>query len=157
MKKTIVLGGGCFWGVEAYYRRMDGVLDTEVAYANGHTENPTYEEVCSHTTGHAEVVKVVYDPERISLETLLEKLFDVIDPTLINRQGPDIGEQYRSGIYYTDPEDRERIDAFIEEKASAYDLPIATEVEPLEAYYPAEDYHQRYLEKNPNGYCHIPL
>jgi methionine-S-sulfoxide reductase len=136
---------------------MDGVLDTEVAYANGHTENPTYEEVCSHTTGHAEVVKVVYDPERISLETLLEKLFDVIDPTLINRQGPDIGEQYRSGIYYTDPEDRERIDAFIEEKASAYDLPIATEVEPLEAYYPAEDYHQRYLEKNPNGYCHIPL
>lgn len=155
--KEIYLAGGCFWGVEAYYKRMDGVVDTEVGYANSRMESPSYKEVCTGRTDAAETVKIVYDEEKITLEEILKALFKVIDPTLINRQGPDIGSQYRSGIYYTDDGDRETIEKFIENGKGDYKMPIATEVMKLENFYEAEDYHQDYLDKNPDGYCHIKL
>lgn len=155
--KKIVLGGGCFWGMEAYFKRFKGVLKTEVGYANGHTLEPTYKEVCSNTSGHAEVLYIEYDPEVITLEFLLTHLWKVIDPTLLNRQGGDIGSQYRTGIYYYDASDVPTIKASKEAEQKKYDKPIVTEVEPLNYYYPAEEYHQDYLTKNPGGYCHIKL
>ncbi|GAB6107150.1 peptide-methionine (S)-S-oxide reductase MsrA [Fusibacter bizertensis] len=155
--KKIVLGGGCFWGMEAYFKRFKGVLKTEVGYANGHTTEPTYQEVCSNTTGHAEVLWIAYEPEEISLETLLAHLWKVIDPTSLNRQGGDIGSQYRTGIYYFDPSDLEVINASKAKEQEKYEKPIVTEVEPLKYYFAAEEYHQDYLTKNPNGYCHIKL
>lgn len=155
--KTIYLAGGCFWGVQEYFSRIEGVLETEVGYANGKTENPTYEEVCRMGTGHAETVKVVYDEKVLSLETVLERLFRIIDPTVKNRQGPDVGAQYRTGIYTVEEEDLKTARAFVEKAAPAYDRPVVTEVRPLENYYPAEAYHQDYLKKNPGGYCHIDL
>jgi len=155
--KSIVIAGGCFWGVEAYFSQLGGVLNTEVGYANGKTENPTYEAVCSHLTEHAEVCKMEYDPSVISLEELLERFFRIVDPTSWNRQGPDIGDQYRNGIYYTDEEDESVIRAYIDSKRPQYEDPIVTEIEPIKSYYKAEEYHQNYLKKNPNGYCHINL
>lgn len=155
--KKIVLGGGCFWGMEAYFKRFEGVLKTEVGYANGHTLEPTYKEVCSNTSGHAEVLYIEYDPAVITLELLLTHLWKVIDPTLLNRQGGDIGSQYRTGIYYYDVSDVPTIEASKEAEQTKYDKPIVTEVEPLKYYYPAEEYHQDYLTKNPGGYCHIKL
>lgn len=155
--KSIVIAGGCFWGVEAYYGQLDGVVETEVGYANGKTENPTYEEVCSLMTGHAEVCKIIYDPDKITLESLLERFFRIVDPTAWNRQGPDVGDQYRNGIYFIDPEDEPIILSYVNSRRAEYDEPLVTEIEPLKAYYPAEDYHQKYLKKNPNGYCHVNL
>ncbi|HPT78309.1 MAG TPA: peptide-methionine (S)-S-oxide reductase MsrA [Candidatus Atribacteria bacterium] len=153
--KEIVLAGGCFWGVEEFMSRVDGVLETTVGYANGHTENPTYEEVCTNKTGHAEACLVKYDESRISLEQLLDKFWFIVDPTVMNRQGNDIGTQYRTGIYYTDSEDLEVILRSKSREQSKYDKPIVTEIEPLRCFYPAEEYHQKYLKKNPGGYCHI--
>jgi peptide-methionine (S)-S-oxide reductase len=155
--KKIVLGGGCFWGMEAYFKRFEGVLRTEVGYANGHTLEPTYKEVCSNTSGHVEVLLIEYDPEVITLEFLLGHLWKVIDPTLLNRQGGDIGSQYRTGIYYLDEMDLPVIEASILSEQTKYEKTIVTEVEPLNYYYPAEEYHQDYLTKNPGGYCHIKL
>jgi len=155
--KNIVIAGGCFWGIEAYYGQLKGVISTEVGYANGKTKEPTYEEICSHLTGHAEVVKIEYDPSIISLEDLLERFFRIVDPTSWNRQGPDIGDQYRNGIYYTDPSDKDLINAYVDKQRSKYSDLIVTEIEPLNYYYKAEEYHQKYLQKNPNGYCHINL
>lgn len=155
--KNIVIAGGCFWGVEAYYGQLKGILNTEVGYANGKTENPTYQAVCSHLTGHAEVVKIEYDPSVISLDDLLERFFRIVDPTAWNRQGPDVGDQYRNGIYFTDPEDEAVIKAYVDKQRPKYSDLIVTEIEPLKYYYKAEDYHQKYLQKNPNGYCHINL
>lgn len=155
--KTIVLAGGCFWGVDEYFSRIDGINETEVAYANGTKENPTYEEVCAHKTGHAEVCKIGYDEKKINLDAILERFFRIIDPTLINRQGSDIGDQYRTGIYYTDTQDKMTIKSFILNEQSKTELKIQTEVEELKSYYAAEDYHQKYLKKNPGGYCHINL
>ncbi len=155
MEKEIYLAGGCFWGTEKYFSNINGVVETEVGYANGKTEYPTYEEVCYGGTGHAETVMVVYDPQKISLEFLLDLYYDVIDPTSINRQGGDFGPQYRTGIYYVDEGDKDIILQSIAELQTKYAEPIAIEVAPLENYYPAEDYHQEYLNKNPNGYCHI--
>lgn len=155
--KEIVLAGGCFWGVDAYFARKEGVASTRSGYANGTTENPTYEQVCAGKTGHAEAVHVKYDASVLSLETLLEKFFKVIDPTVRNRQGNDIGTQYRTGIYYMDEEDRSVVEDFIARKAKDYARPIVTEVEPLRCFYDAEEYHQDYLKKNPRGYCHIDL
>lgn len=155
--KEIFFAGGCFWGVEEFFSRIDGVEDTEVGYANGITEDPDYKQVCTGTTGFAEACQIKYDPEVISLDTLLDKLFSVIDPTLIDRQGPDIGNQYRTGIYYLDEADRPVIEAYFEKVRSNYDLPIRTELEPLKNFYEAEEYHQDYLKKNPGGYCHIKL
>lgn len=155
--KTIVLGGGCFWGMEAYFKRLHGILKTEVGYANGQTLEPTYKEVCTNTTGHAEVLYLEYDPSLITLETILTHLWKVIDPTLLNRQGGDIGSQYRTGIYYLDEADVPVIHASRDNEQLKYEKPIVTEVEPLKYYYPAEEYHQDYLTKNPGGYCHIKL
>ena len=155
--KKIMLGGGCFWGLEAYFKRLNGVLKTEVGYANGQTLEPTYEQVCSNTSGHAEVLDLTYDPELISLDTLLAHLWKVIDPTALNRQGGDIGSQYRTGIYYYEVEDLPVIEASRDEEAKKYEKPIVTEVLPVNYYFPAETYHQDYLTKNPGGYCHIKL
>ena len=155
MKKEIYLAGGCFWGTEKYLQSIPGVIITEVGYANGKTQNPTYEEVCHKNTGHAETVKVVYEDEQISLDFLLKLFYDVIDPTSINRQGGDTGSQYRTGIYYVDGSDAMMIEKSIEELQIKYKEKIAIERTGLDNYFRAEDYHQKYLDKNPNGYCHI--
>lgn len=155
MKKEIYLAGGCFWGTEKYFANIKGVLETEVGYANGKTENPTYETVCKEDTGHAETVKVVYDDCKVGLPFLLNMYFKVIDPTSLNRQGGDTGTQYRTGIYYIDESEYETIYKSILELQKQYKEKIQIEVRPLRNYYSAETYHQKYLDKNPNGYCHI--
>ena len=154
---TIYLAGGCFWGIEAYMKKLPGVRDTDVGSANGNTENPTYEQVCYDNTGHAETVKVVYDPALISTEQLLDGFFKVVDPTSINRQGNDRGSQYRSGIYYVDEADKAIAESAAARQKENYKDPVVTEILPLNQFYLAEDYHQDYLDKNPGGYCHINL
>lgn len=154
--KEIYLAGGCFWGTEKYLSGIHGIVKTDVGYANGNTENPTYEEVCHNNTGHAETVRVFYDPQQVGLGFILDLYYDVIDPTSVNRQGGDIGSQYRTGIYYVDENDLPIIQDSIRNLQEKYDKPIAIEVLPLKNYYLAEEYHQKYLDKNPNGYCHIP-
>lgn len=156
MSNTIVLAGGCFWGVEKYLSLIPGVLETETGYANGKTKNPSYEQVCRDNTGHAEAVKVVYDNDLITLKQLLERFFEVIDPTSLNRQGNDRGEQYRTGIYYTQSEDLEVIQEALEELQERYNKKVVIESLPLHNYSTAEEYHQRYLDHHPDGYCHIP-
>lgn len=153
--KKIVLGGGCFWGVEKFFAMIPGVIKTEVGYANGKTENPTYEEVCYKDTGFVEVCYITYDENLVSLDILLDKYWRIIDPTTLNRQAGDIGTQYRSGIYYINESDLDIINKSKRKIQEQYREPIVTEVRPLEKYYSAEGYHQNYLEKNPNGYCHI--
>lgn len=153
--ESIVVAGGCFWGVEEYYRRLKGVTNTFVGYAQGHTSNPTYKEVCSGTTGYVEAVEVSYDATQISLVQILDHLFRMIDPTLLNRQGNDIGTQYRTGIYPKNDNDFLICKDFIENRQSFYDKPIVTELEMLKTYVLAEPMHQMYLEVNPQGYCHI--
>ena len=155
MKKVIYLAGGCFWGTEKYLANITGIQLTEVGYANGNTVNPTYEEVCYNNTGHAEAVKVEYDDEKIGLPYILELYYDVINPVSINRQGGDIGSQYRTGIYFIDESDEAVIRESINELQKKYKEKIAIEVKPLANYYRAEEYHQKYLDKNPQGYCHI--
>lgn len=155
--KKIVLAGGCFWGVEEFISRIPGVISTEVGYANGRTLNPTYEDVCYKNTYFAEVCYVTYDENKLSLDSLLDKFWSIINPTTLNRQGPDVGSQYRSGIYYVDEADLDIILKSREKLQQSYDKKIVTEVEPLENYYAAEEYHQKYLKKNPGGYCHIKL
>jgi peptide-methionine (S)-S-oxide reductase len=154
--QTIALGGGCFWCTEAVYVKVRGVTDVESGYSNGRVKSPSYQDVCSGTTGHAEVVKLEYDPSQITTRQILEIFFTTHDPTQLNRQGNDTGTQYRGGIYYTTPEQKAEADAIIAEltRENAFDAPIVTEVRPLENYWPAEDYHQDYFEKNPfQGYC----
>jgi peptide methionine sulfoxide reductase msrA/msrB len=155
--RDIWLAGGCFWGVQAYMARIYGVASTTVGYANGQTASPTYEDVLHRGTGHAETVHVRYDPARVSLRPLLEAFLDIIDPTVRDRQGNDVGSQYRTGIYYGDPGDLEVIEQVLAEEQKKHDRPIVTEVLPLSGYSLAEQYHQDYLEKNPGGYCHIDL
>ncbi|KAF5035435.1 Peptide methionine sulfoxide reductase MsrA/MsrB [anaerobic digester metagenome] len=151
----IYLAGGCFWGMEKYLAAIHGVQATQVGYANGNTENPTYEEVCNQNTGHAETVYVIYDSDILPLEFLLELYYEAVDPVSHNRQGGDIGEQYRTGIYFVDEDDRAVIEHSITRLQSRYNKPIAIEVMPLRNFSPAEEYHQKYLSKNPGGYCHI--
>ena len=153
--KEIHLAGGCFWGLEAYMQKLNGVEDAISGYANGKTENPTYKDL--HTSGHAETVKVIYKPEIISLEDLLTHYLRVVNPVSVNKQGNDIGTQYRSGIYYTDKNDKKVIDNILKKEQTKHDKPIAIEVLPLKHFFEAEEYHQDYLFKNPNGYCHIDL
>lgn len=155
MRETIYLAGGCFWGTQRYFDCLPGVLETEVGYANGKTAAPSYEQVKHENTGHAETVRVTYDPEKLSLEELLEQYYKVIDPTSVNKQGGDIGTQYRTGIYYTAEAQRETAAASLAALQKGYDKPLAVECQPLENFYTAEEYHQKYLEKNPHGYCHI--
>ena len=157
MKREIYFAGGCFWGTEHFFKLMEGVTETQVGYANGTLENPTYEQVCTHTTGHAETVRVQYDPELIGLDFLLDMFFKAIDPTLKDQQGHDVGPQYRTGIYFTDPADLPVIEQRVAVEAERYFKPIVTEVLPLKCFYPAEERHQDYLGKNPDGYCHLPL
>lgn len=155
--KEIYLAGGCFWGTEHFFKQIHGVTDTETGFANGDTESPTYEEVYTDKTGFAETVKVCYDEDKISLDFLLEMFFLAIDPTLLNQQGHDVGTRYRTGVYYTDASDIETIQKVFEEKQKLYDKPIVTEVEKLKCFYPADEYHQDYLDKHPDGYCHLPV
>lgn len=154
---TIYFAGGCFWGLEAYMEKLYGVYDAVSGYANGKTVDPTYKEVSTGETGHAETVKVSYDPNKISLDKLIRYLLMVIDPTSVDKQGNDIGSQYRTGIYYVDENDRQVIEHRLKKEQAKYDKKIVVEVEKLDNFYEAEDYHQDYLDKNPGGYCHIDL
>ena len=153
--KTIYLAGGCFWGTQKFFDQFDGVVRTEVGYANGPDSAPTYQDVC-RSSGHAETVLIEFDEERVSLAELLRYYFMVIDPVSVNRQGHDIGIQYRTGIYYTDPDMLPVIREICDEEAEKIGAPLAVEVGPLVNFFPAEEYHQKYLDKNPGGYCHIP-
>jgi peptide-methionine (S)-S-oxide reductase len=150
-------GAGCFWGVEAAFRRIDGVTDAAVGYAGGHKEKPTYREICSHGTGHAEVVEVEYDPAQVSYEALLSAFWEMHDPTQFNRQGPDVGDQYRSVIFFHSPEQREAALASKERLDAGGELPhpVATLIEKAPTFWRAEEYHQRYLEKNSAAACNL--
>ena len=153
--KEIYFAGGCFWGTEHFFKQIIGVLAVESGYANGDTISPTYKEVCKGDTNFAETVKVIYNPTVVSLELLLELYFQTIDPTILNRQGNDIGTQYRTGIYHIDKADKSLIDKALVQLQTEYSKPILVENLALENYYSAEDYHQDYLDKNPSGYCHL--
>lgn len=155
-KQVLVLGGGCFWCTESVYKEVNGVTDVESGYSNGQVKQPSYEMVCTGTTGHNEVVRLEYDPAKISTREILEIFFVVHDPTTPNRQGNDVGTQYRSGIYFTTPEQQQVAQSLIDEltKDDAFGRPIVTELKPLDNYWPAEAYHQDFFERNPNqGYC----
>lgn len=156
-QSEIYFAGGCFWGTEHFMKQIDGVTNTRVGYANGKMsiKNPTYEQVCNDNTGFAETVEVSYDPRQADLKLLIELFFKTIDPTSINRQGNDIGSQYRTGIYYTNTDDLPIIKETVEALAKNYTKPIVVKIQPLSNFYPAEDYHQDYLDKHPDGYCHI--
>lgn len=156
-ERDIYLAAGCFWGAEKYLKLIEGVTFTEVGFANGNTENPTYKEVYTDQTGYAETVHLRYNPSIVSLRFLLEMYFKAIDPTSLNKQGEDEGTRYRTGIYYSDSADRTVIDEVVAEEAKQYGLPLCVEVEPLRNFYPADEYHQDYLDKNPSGYCHLPV
>ena len=152
---TIYLAGGCFWGTEHFMKMIHGVENAEVGYANSNVPDPTYREVCTGRTGAAETVKVTYNPKEVSLPFLLNLYYETIDPTSLNKQGNDRGTQYRTGIYYTDPSELPVIEQSVANLQKKYSKPLAIEVGPLKNFYPAEDYHQDYLDKNPGGYCHI--
>jgi len=153
--RTIYLAGGCFWGVEKYLSLLPGVVSTETGYANGLTENPCYEDVCHKNSGHAETVRVVYDSEKLSLTYLLDRFYEVVNPVSLNRQGNDIGTQYRTGVYFVDGADEEIILGSIALLQESHCEQVMIEVKPLSHFFPAEEYHQKYLDKNPGGYCHI--
>lgn len=154
---VIYLAGGCFWGVEAFISRLQGVNNTEVGYANGIDLAPTYEKVCTGKTGHVETVKVTYNPKIISLVEILENFFKIIDPYVKNRQGSDIGTQYRTGIYWQEESQKDIVINFLKSKQKEAPEKIVVEAYPISCFYPAEAYHQKYLEKNPHGYCHVDL
>ena len=156
MLHTIYLAGGCYWGVEKYMANMPGVEETEVGFANGHIEAPAYVQVKKGDTGHAETVRVVYDDAVIPLEKLLRLFLRIIDPTSFEKQGEDVGNQYRTGVYWTDAADEAVVRAELAGLQGAYAAPLAVEALPLDCFYPAEEYHQKYLDKTPGGYCHVP-
>ncbi len=156
MQKEIYLAGGCYWGVEKYVSNIHGVLETEVGFANGTVAAPTYEQVKRGDTGHAETVRVRYDPEQLPLTALLRLFYKIIDPTSVDRQGGDVGRQYRTGVYYTDPADLPAIEKTLADLAeTVHPGKVAVECLPLACFYPAEEYHQKYLDKTPGGYCHV--
>ena len=157
MQKEIYLAAGCFWGAEHFFKQIDGVTLTQVGFANGHTANPTYQEVYTDTTGFAEAVRLQYDPLRVSLPFLLQMYFKAVDPTSLNQQGEDRGTRYRTGIYYVDSDDLPFINLAMAEEAPKYGLPLCVEVLPLQCFFRAEEYHQDYLVNNPDGYCHLPV
>ena len=156
LKKDIYLAAGCFWGAEHYFKQIRGVVATEAGYANGNIFHPTYEEVKTDCTGYAEAVHVIFDTEVIGLERILQLYFKAIDPLSVNRQGADSGIRYRTGIYYTDPADLPSIHNIYDRVSGELKAPLAVEVKPLKNFYKAEEYHQDYLDKHPDGYCHIP-
>jgi len=157
MTKDIYLAGGCFWGAEHFFKQIEGVVLTEVGFANGHTPDPTYRQVYTDNTGYAETVHVRYDTEKVGLKFLLRMFFKAIDPTSLNKQGGDEGTRYRTGVYYVDEADAEKIHEVFVEEQKKWEDPIMVEVQPLRVFHLAEDYHQDYLDKNPSGYCHLPL
>ncbi len=152
-----IFAAGCFWGVQYYFDQVPGVIETEVGYIGGHIDSPSYEQVCTHTTGHAEATKITYDPNKITYETLLKQFFRMHDPTQVNRQGPDVGDQYRSAIFYKDEEQKQVAQKVINglNKSGKFKKPIATTLEPAGKFWPAEDYHQKHTEKTGMGACHI--
>lgn len=152
--KKIIVAGGCFWGVEAYFKQKPNIKDTTVGYANSNKDNPDYRLVCTGTTNAAEAVELIYEGD---LKEVLDTLFHIIDPTVLNRQGNDRGSQYRTGIYYETEQDKDYAESYIRSIAGNYSKPIVTEVAALENFWPAEENHQDYLDKNPGGYCHIDL
>ena len=156
-QEVIYLAGGCFWGVEAFISRLKGVNNTEVGYANGRDLAPTYEKVCTGRTGHAETVKATYNPKIITLNEILENFFKIIDPYSLNRQGSDIGTQYRTGIYWQENSQKDTVLNFLKEKQRQSTKRIVVEAHAIGSFYPAEAYHQKYLERNPQGYCHVDL
>ncbi len=156
MSESAIFAAGCFWGVEAAFRQVPGVLDVVVGYTGGHTENPTYEQVCSDRTGHAEAVLVTFDPAVVSYDHLLEVFWKMHDPTQMNRQGPDVGTQYRSAIFYRSPEQEAAARASLEREQRRSAKPIATQLAPAARFWPAEAYHQRYFERH-NVACHVPV
>lgn len=155
MNKAI-FAAGCFWGVQFYFDQVPGVTKTTAGYTGGHIENPTYEQVCSHTTGHAEAVLIEFDAKKVSYETLCRQFFRMHDPTQLNRQGPDVGDNYRSAIFYFDQDQRRTAEKARDEAQADFDAPIVTVIEPAARFYEAEDYHQKYAERTGNGQCHIP-
>ena len=157
MIKDIYLAGGCFWGAEHFFKQIEGVVSTEVGFANGFTPYPTYKQVYTDTTGYAETVHVRYDCDRVGLKFLLRMFFKAIDPTSLNKQGEDEGTRYRTGIYFVDEEDLPKIRVVYDEEQRKVSAPFVVEVEPLQNFFKAEEYHQDYLDKNPDGYCHLPL
>lgn len=157
MERQATFGAGCFWGVEAAFRRLDGVTSTAVGYAGGFTEQPTYEQVCSHHTGHAEVVEVTYDPDKVPYEQLLAVFWAEHDPTQLNRQGPDVGDQYRSVILVHDAEQRAAAEVSRDRVQKRLSRPVVTQIEDAPTFWPAEDYHQQYLQKRGLASCHVSL
>ena len=157
MSKVIYLAGGCYWGVQKYIDQLPGILETEVGFANGTVVAPSYKQVCAGDTGHTETCRVVYDEIVMPLKVLLHLFFRIIDPTQVDRQGHDVGYQYRTGIFYADPEDLPVISEAVHALAAQYEAPLALAVEPCTSFYPAEEDHQKYLDKRPGGYCHVPL
>lgn len=155
-RETAIFAAGCFWGVQYYFDEVPGVLESEVGYTGGDVEYPTYEQVCDHTTGHAEAVKLVFDPNKVSYETLLRHFFRLHDPTQLNRQGPDIGDNYRSAIFYTTESQRETAERILEElNDTDFSGKIVTEITAAGDWWPAEDYHQKYTERTGHGMCHV--
>jgi methionine-S-sulfoxide reductase len=156
-KESAVFGAGCFWGVQYYFDQVPGVIDTEVGYTGGHLDDPSYEAVLTHTTGHAEALKIEYDPEKVSYQTLLKHFFRLHDPTQLNRQGPDVGENYRSAIFYLDDKQKQAAQKMIEklDRSGKYKKPIVTTLEKFTKFWPAEDYHQKFTQKTGRGACHV--
>ncbi|HVX58879.1 MAG TPA: peptide-methionine (S)-S-oxide reductase MsrA [Candidatus Saccharimonadales bacterium] len=152
-----IFAAGCFWGVQYYFDQVPGVVGTVVGYIGGHVDHPSYEQVCAHTTGHAEAVSIDFDPTKVSYETLLKQFFRMHDPTQLNRQGPDIGDNYRSAIFYLDNDQKKEAEALIDQlNKSEFDGKIATTLEKAGKFWPAEDYHQKFTERTGQGMCHIP-
>jgi peptide-methionine (S)-S-oxide reductase len=151
-----MFAAGCFWGVQFYFDQVPGITQTTVGYSGGHTENPTYEEVCTHTTGHAEVLLLGFDPEVVSYESLVKQFFRMHDPTQLNRQGPDVGDSYRSAIFYFDETQKATAEQIRNQAQPNFDKPIVTQIVTAGPFYPAEDYHQKFTEKTGRGMCHIP-
>ena len=155
MNKAL-FGAGCFWGVQYYFDQVPGVTESTVGYSGGTTKNPTYEDVCSHTTGHAEVVLLEFDPKKVTYETLLKQFFHMHDPTQLNRQGPDIGDSYRSVIFYFDDMQKLQAEKIRDESQANFDKPIVTQISPVTDFYKAEDYHQKFTQRTGRGMCHVP-
>lgn len=155
--KEAIFAAGCFWGVQDYFDQVPGVLETEAGYVGGHVDNPSYEQVCSHTTGHAEAVKIVFDPKKVSYQTLLEHFFRLHDPTQLNRQGPDIGDNYRSAVFYLNGAQKAAAAKMIVrlDESGKYKKPLATTLERAGRWWPAEDYHQKFVQKTGRGACHV--
>lgn len=151
-----IFAAGCFWGVQYYYDQIPGVTNTTVGYIGGHMDNPTYEDVCSHTTGHAEAVEVQFNTDEVTYETLVKQFFHMHDPTQLNRQGPDVGDQYRSAIFYVDDTQKQVAEQIRDEVQLKTHDRIVTQIVPTETFYTAEDYHQKYAERTGRGMCHIP-